>query len=195
MIIKELLEQELIDQEFILETIRVDRTTTDDELQDFADLYNTTGQLSWQLNPSRIQQKLGPSGSAFTLYDGDTAVGTVGIKTIQDYGHSIGEVGYLYLTDAYKNINNLFLLYNAAMEGARNFDVVVTTTNVNNRVINTLLTQSTNFEKIFMNQSQYSSNKLFVWLANKNSGNLSREQQIEQARDYYSGNIIEDYTE
>ena len=173
----------------------IEKADDNSVLQDFADIYNTTGQLSWELTPARIRQKLGSRGTAYVLYDDGVVVGTAGVKTIQEYGYTIGEIGYLYLDDDHKNIRNLFMLYNAAMRGATKFDVVITTTNVNNKTINTLLNKSSNFEKIFLNQSQYSSNKLFVWLGNANSGNASYEEQVEAAREYYEGNIIQDFSE
>jgi GNAT superfamily N-acetyltransferase len=168
-----------------LSLTRIDLDDTDG-LQAFADFYNESGQLSWELNPTRLRSKLGATGVAYVLRDGDRVVGTIALK-----GAAVGpmqgaEVGYFMVDPAYRSFANAKRLYAAVMNHAEDYDFVFATTNTGNGTINKLSHYSKDFDLIFAAQSKFSSNMLHYWLARKSNDTYSFEEQTQHFEEEYN---------
>lgn len=161
-----------------------------DGLQAFCDFYNNSGQLSWQLTPSRLKGKLGSRGSAHGLYIDGELVGTVGLKQMDVSGLIGAEIGYLMIDEKHRSLQNLMLLYKDILDQAKKFDTTFVTTNIKNKTINTLLKRSNKFEKALMIKSPYSNNRLFVWTTKISNRKYSEEERYVAIKSHFYENII-----
>ena len=168
---------------------RIDRNDTD-LLSQFADLYNQSGQLTWQLSPSRVVQKLGRMGEAYGLFvDVDKhavrLVGTVAVKASDIAQYDVGEIGYLWIEPEHRTFRNVSALYSAVKKVSKKFDIVYNSTNVKNEGINKLLSYAKGMTKIFTAKSQYSTNRLHYWLSSNNNGDIPARDQISILKDQF----------
>ena len=185
---KELFEQQLNLNFLVVKEIR---KSNQEELKKVSDFYNQAGQLSWQLNPNRIKQKMGSKGKIWALYNPDNEiVGTIGVKVLEEDEYDIGEIGYVMIKEGYRSIRNLLMLYDIAFKYAKRFDAMIITTRVSNKRINTLLNQSKRVERLFKIRSPYSTNLLYVWIVKR--GRLEMNERKEIVRDYFAGHIIKE---
>lgn len=161
-----------------------------EQLQNFADFYNESGQLSWKLNISKLKSKLGSRGLAYGLYTNGELVGTIGLKQTDVQGYNGAEIGYLMIDEEHRSFKNLMMMYKQALRGAKRFDIVFVTTNIKNRTINVLLSKTNKIEKILKIKSPYSSNKLFVWQSLRTNGDVPRDERYEVLRQHFEDNII-----
>ena len=135
-----------------------------EELLNFCEFYNESGQLSWTLTPKRLLAKIGSRGRLFGLYIGDRLVGTIGLKE-SDISANAFEIGYIMIDEDHRTLPNLLLLYKAMVRKLRTSELVYATTNKENTTINRLLDYSSKFEKVAQIRSNFSTNQLFVWLS------------------------------
>ena len=179
--------QIIIEQESNQYEVRKIMLTDNNELQKFADFYNMAGQLSWQLNPSRIKSKIGTKGRLWGLYikDSDMLVGTIAVKEIET---ELGEVGYLMLDPDHRSFKNVMTLYRVILKYSRKFESVYITTNIKNKTINKLLDKTEKIEKMFMAKSQFGggANLLYVWIVK------TGRENPERIREYFNTNIIQE---
>lgn len=155
-------------------------------LQQFADFYNESGQLSWQLNPDRLRAKLGATGIAYALTnDSGKVVGTIALKESTVGPMKGAEVGYFMVDEAYRSFSNARRLYEAVLAHAGDYGFVFSTTNVNNNTINKLSERTREFEHVFTAKSPFSSNMLHYWLCTKSNGTYTFEEQVEFFKEQY----------
>lgn len=154
-------------------------------LSQFCDFYNESGQLSWQLNPTRLLSKLGSSGKAYALLSEGVVVGTIGLKEHSAGGLDGAEIGYFMVDPEYRSFKAALSLFNATKEASREFDYVMSTTNVNNTTINRLSEHSKFMQLAFEAKSPFSSNRLNYWVSTINNGSHSIEEVIEVLSDEY----------
>ena len=162
-------------------------------LHTFADFYNSAGQLTWVLTPTRLLQKIGTKGRLWGLYtkSNNELVGTIGLKhLVDDSNHDLGEIGYTMVAEGHRSLPNVMKLFKAALVKAKTFDAVFITTNTKNRTMNKLLDRTPKTDKLFMVKSPYngSSNKLFVYAVNTTSS----PDRIEILRAYFENYLIQD---
>lgn len=169
-----------------------------DGLQAFADFYNESGQLTWQLTPSRLKQKVGSKGKLWGLYPqgSDEIVGTIGLKTIQSHNSDtpdvdLGEIGYVMVDSEHRSLQNVMKMFKVVLAKARKFDAVYITTNVKNKTINKLLDRTPKTDKILLVKSPFGGgqNKLVVYMVNTTKS-PNRESLI---KDYFSEYTISEY--
>lgn len=155
-------------------------------LQKFADFYNESGELSWQLNPSRLHTKLGATGIAYALMnDSGAVVGTIAFKEATVGPMQGAEVGYFMVAPAFRSFSNAKKLYDAIMAHAHEYEFVFSTTNTTNSTINKLSERSREFEQILTAKSPFSNNMLHYWLSKKSSAAYTFEEQVTFFKEQY----------
>lgn len=180
--------QILTESESFQYEVRRMKITNIQDLQEFSDFYNTSGQLTWQLTPTRLKQKMGSKGRLWGLFiEGtDSLVGTIGLKEIED---ELGEIGYLMIHENHRSLKNVLLLYKAAFKYSRKFNTVYVTTNIKNKTINKLLDRFSKIDKMFKIRSPFGggANNLFVWVVN------TGKQDVEHLTNFFKENIIQEF--
>lgn len=150
-----------------------------DMVSKICDLINDGGQLSWTLNPQRLQQKIGDTGKIFALLtQQNDPVGVIGIKEMHLDGYSGGEIGYLYVDPEHRSYQNASQLYNTAVGHAGHYDFIVATTNTSNNTVNTLLGRVRGMKNAFTAKSKFSSNMLNYWVCTTSNGTLSYNEIV-----------------
>ena len=174
--------------------VRLIKLTDTEGLQQFADFYNESGQLTWALTPARLKQKVGSKGKLWGLYPSgsDQLVGTIGLKVVQSTSDAdLGEIGYVMVATEHRSLQNIMKLFKVVLAKARRFDAVYITTNVKNRVINKLLDRTPKAEKILMVKSPFGGgqNKLFVYMVTTSAS----PQKRQLITDYFSEYTISEF--
>lgn len=161
-------------------------------LEEVCEVINKGGQLSWTLTPSRLLGKLGSNGKIFALYFHNGIVGSIGIKETSINNISGGEIGYLYIEKEHRSFKNLSMLYTAVIGVANKYSFLFASTNRDNTTINTLMKRNPYMELAFAAKSPYSSNILFYWLCNINSGKITLGDAYELLNDKFGGEKLEE---
>jgi len=171
--------------------LRPIKITDAEGLQQFADFYNDSGNLTWKLTPNRLKKKLGSRGRLWGLYQqgSDQMIGSIGLKTIKDEeGSRLAEMGYLMIAKTHRSLPNVMILYKAALKRVKTFDAVFMTTDIKNKTINKLLDRSAKSELILQIKSPFGNNKLYVWKVGR------RDNEARSIIDqYFSDHIIKEF--
>ena len=163
-------------------------------LGEFANFYNDSGELSWQLTPQRIRQKMGRKGKVWVIKDPETGVigATAAIKHIADDQDDIAEIGYLMINPEFRAEINPIKMFKEVLKATKRFDVTVATTNILNKDVNRLLSRIMDAEKVLTIKSPFGTgSKLNVWNVSKYS-TLSAEEQNFIINRYYSDYIVQE---
>lgn len=195
----ELYNTEIIEERSTDVLIKQIKSSDKDRLQEFADFYNASGQLSRKLTVNNITKKLGSLGKIYGLVntEDNSIVGTIAVKQIDSSSDkTVGEVGYFMIDKGYSSLQNVIRMFKEIKRKSRVFDVVIATTNLKNKRINKLMDRSVDADILFQVRSPFSSNKLNLWVLN-NSTDLSDENVRDVIRNdtIYAGKIVREIQE
>lgn len=138
-------------------TINV-RQVPEEDFDEFAELVNEFGQLSWDLTPSKMEFKLGRTGIAFGAFDEDRErlVGTIAIK-------KNNELGYLVVHPDYRNSNAFIQLFRAIKRVKPSYPYLFMTVREDNRVMNRIWEVQKDVVFLGKVDSRFSTNVLNVY--------------------------------
>jgi hypothetical protein len=172
------------------EVREIDRHDTE-TLKLFCDMVNkNTGQLvSLKLTPQKLIMKMGILGSIWGMYPiGSTElVGGVAVKQKPIVHMSGAEIGYLFLVPEHRSLKNVVLLYKAALDNARRFDVVYLTTNVRNRSVNRLLSRTPRMKYAFTAKNPKMKTVLHYWISVFSNKRHTEEERIAALKTEFGG--------